>query len=183
MEVFRLRIRVRPSGTWKYLLLFCMLTNIISNVMPLHLKGTWKSDNDFFFFLTKFGFQQTDMHDTVNTQGYIYGNITSNTHPITPLTLTVVDSEYFLQYYGNRSRTPLDKACAGMFGKIKTIAWDAKCFRNGREDFIRRIPCKEGKLCPDEDKPKHVVPGYQFTYAVEDTKQPRYYYNSNYNHI
>ena len=169
----RIRTKMKHFGGCKsvFFTLF-IFVNTFGTVLPLHLKGTWKNDQ-FYFFLAKFGFQQTDMHDTVNTQGYIYGNVTSKSHPSTPLTLTVVDSEYFLQYYGNRSRTPLNKACSSMFNKIKTIAWDPKCYRDGREDFTRRIPCPVGKLCFDEDNPNHVVKGYQFTYAVEDTRQPR----------
>ena len=156
----------------KYLFTFVLLLGLFKFSVCLHLTGTWKTD-DFFVFLTKFGFQQTDLNDKVNTQGYIYGNITSKTNPSTPLTLTVVDAAYFLQFYGNRTKEPYSEACPSMFNQIQTIAWDAKCYRSGQEDFLRRIPCEQGKLCLDEDTPDRIVPGHQFTYAVQDTKQPR----------
>jgi hypothetical protein len=41
----------------------------------LHLKGTFDT-NELFKFLTRFGFQSTNMHNQYSTQGHIYGNIT-----------------------------------------------------------------------------------------------------------
>ncbi len=154
---------------WAYLLELTLVNS-------LHLKGSWRS-RDFFRFLSKFGFQQTNLHDKVNTQGYIYGNITSPAYSnlTTDLTFVVVDSEYFLEYYSNRTVIPHAKACPAMFSKIDTIAWDYPCNPDGREDFLRKIPCPHGQLCVDEDMPKRVVDGYQFTYAVQDTTQPRYF--------
>lgn len=148
----------------------------ISGTHCLHLTGTWNS-NDFFLFLTKFGFQKTDPKDLSNTQGYIYGNISFvqpiDEHTVKSLALVVVDSEYFLEFYGNRTLPPI-KACPAMFHKIDTIAFDYICKQNGREDFLRKIPCPPNKLCVDEDNPSNVVPGYQFTYKVEDVQRPRY---------
>jgi hypothetical protein len=154
----------------KILLYILVLTNIQIN--GLHLRGTWKS-GDFYLFLSKFGFQKTDMHDRVNTQGYIYGNITSKDNVTTDLALVVVDSEYFLEFFGNSSVMPRTKACPLMLKKVDTIAWDVDCNRGGQEDFIRKIPCPVGKLCVDEDTPSHVVKGHQFTFSVQDTSQPR----------
>ena len=138
----------------------------------LHLQGTWKS-GDFYKFLAKFGFQKTSEHDKLNTQGYIYGNISTKENFTTDMTLVVVDSEYFLQFYGNRSVQPRANACPAMFGKIEKIAWDYSCNPTGREDFLRRVPCPQGKRCVDEDNADRVVHGYQFTYAVQDINQPR----------
>ena len=137
------------------------------------MQGSWKS-SEFYKFLAKFGFQKTTEHDKLNTQGYIYGNITTKDNSSSELTLVVVDSEYFLQFYGNRSVLPRTDACPAMFDKIEKIAWDRTCNPAGREDFLRKIPCSIGKRCIDEDMPDRVVPGYQFTYAVQDINQPRY---------
>ncbi len=147
-------------------------------VDSLHIQGSWHS-RDFFKFLAKFGFQKTNEHDKLNTQGYIYGNITTKDNFTTDITFVVVDSEYFLQYYGNRSVQPRTEACPSMFGKINNIAWDYPCNTAGREDFLRKVPCPHGKLCVDEETtPERVVPGHQFTYAVQDINQPRYDYVS-----
>lgn len=153
-------------------LLVTILVIFIAHSHGLHLKGTWRS-RDFFTFLAKFGFQQTNMHDKSNTQGYIYGNITSKQNVTHSLTFVVVDSEYFLEFYGNRSVRPRTKACPAMFTKIDTIAWDQTCNVGGKEDFLRRIPCPRDELCVDEDKPDWVITGFQFTYRVQDTSQPR----------
>lgn len=152
----------------------CLLTLAFINVVDsLHLVGTWHNGDDFFLFLAKFGFQQSIAHDSKNTNGYIYGNISSANVSDSRLTLVLVDSEFFVDYYGNRSTLSREKACHRMFGKINTIAFDSRCFPHGPEDFLRKIPCARGQLCPDEDDPKNVIPGYQFTYTVQDLKKPR----------
>ncbi len=158
--------------------LYCVILCLFfqeTRVLSLHLQGTWRS-GDFFKFLAKFGFQKTSEHDKLNTQGYVYGNITTNANYSSELSLVFVDSEYFLHFYGNRSVQPRSNACPVMFKKIETIAWDYTCNPTGHEDFLRRIPCPTGQLCVDEDipnAPKRVVPGYQFTYVVQEPTQPR----------
>lgn len=141
-----------------------------SDVSALHAKGTWNS-KDFFLFLGKFGFQRTDKNDIQHSQGYIYGNITSKNNKTKSLNLAVVDSEFFMEYYGNRTAI---KPCSLMFEKIHTIAFDAICQPKGLEDFLRKIPCPTNGLCTDEDNPKNVVPGFQFTYKVQDMVYPRF---------
>lgn len=141
-----------------------------SDVSALHLSGTWNSNN-FFLFLAKFGFQRTEKNDVQHSQGYIYGNITSNNIKTKNINLVVVDSEFFMEYYGNRSAA---MPCSLMFGKIHTIAFDAVCQPKGLEDFLRKVPCPTNQLCTDEDNPKNVVPGYQFTYKVQDMVYPRF---------
>ena len=140
----------------------------------LHLKGVWRRNETFFRFLTRFGFQQTFDDDKANTEGYIYGNITSvDAHNGTVATsaMVVVDSEYFLEFYGNRTRK--SGACPAMFRKIDTQAWDPVCNPDGKEDFLRSIPCPTGGQCMNGTKPEWLIPGYQFTYRVDDISKPR----------
>jgi hypothetical protein len=141
-----------------------------------HITGTWNS-SDFFKFLIKFGFQKTIRHNQKDTLGYVFGNITSKSVINLPITLTVLDRGYFLEYYGNRSIEDKDLACSRMFSKISTIAFDSNCYDQG-EDFLRKVPCPDGKLCVDEDAPWNVIKGYQFTYTVQDLRQPRFWYVS-----
>lgn len=161
----------------------CLAAFYAKSTTALHLEGTWHS-KDFFVFLAKFGFQKTNKQKMEDTQGYIYGNIIAvNTNSSgtavahEDLTLVVVDSEYFLDYYGNRT-LPLESVCPVMFTTIDTIAFDYVCNTHGLEDFLRAIPCPQGKLCSDEDNPANVLPGFQFTFKVRDTQQPRFWYIS-----
>ena len=149
-----------------------LLFTLISHTNSLHVKGTWHSGG-FYKFLAKFGVQQTNLDDKLNTQGYIYGNITTRGNFTTDVSFVVVDSEYFIEFYGNRSRTPRSLACPAMFNKIDRVAWDYPCNVKGWEDFLRKVPCPAGQLCTDEDEPSRVVPGAQFTYGIQDIKQPR----------
>lgn len=136
-----------------------------------HISGSWNT-SDFFKFLVKFGFQKTIRHNQKESLGYIFGNITSKTPSNKTVTLTVLDRGYFLEYYGNRSVADKDLACARMFSKISTTAFDSTCYNQG-EDFLRKVPCPKGQLCSEEDVPWNVIKGYQFTYAVQDLRQPR----------
>ena len=155
-----------------------LLCSIVFNLDPpvdgLHLTGKWKTD-DFYLFLAKFGFQKTDPGKLDDTQGFIYGNITAGSPPNSYYALVIADSEYFIELHGNSSLSK-SIACSRMFNKIDTIAFDATCNIRGPEDFIRRVPCPNDELCIDEDTPSNVLPGYQFTYKIQDNAQPRFVY-------
>ena len=144
----------------------------------LHLRGSWRT-SDYFKFLDRFGFQQTDLHDKTssrNTQGYVYGNITSRDVNVTSAaTLVVVDSAYFLQYYGNRTLVPRENACHAMFKNIAPVAWDPDCNPQGQEDFLRKLPCKRDRLCIDNEDIAQdwIIPGFQFTFQIQDVSSPR----------
>lgn len=157
---------------------FVLLALLCLPCEALHLKGTWRSSN-YYLFLAKFGFQQTTSTseaELTTTQGYIYGNISSSNPDVTnSLTFVVTDSEYFLEFYGNRSVLPRTKACSMMFTKLDSIAYDATCNKGGAEDFLRKVPCPKGGYCVDEDNETKIIPGgNQFTFRVRDTSQPRW---------
>lgn len=135
-----------------------------------HLQGTFKS-NEFFKFLIKFGFQKTDRHQAEATHGYIFGNITSKHEFTVPITFAVLDRSYFLEFYNNRVINNKNEACKHMFSTLNTRAYDPKCSQKGK-DYLRKIPCHKGKLCINEDNPWNVVKKHQFTYVIEDFKQP-----------
>lgn len=135
-----------------------------------HLKGTFET-KDFFKFLIKFGFQKTDGHSPDTTHGFIYGNVTSRHNYSMPVTLAVLDRSYFLDYYKNREIFNKDEACKRMFSKLNKRAFDPHCSDTGK-DYLRRIPCPKGQLCVDEVNPWNVVKNHQFTYVIQDFKQP-----------
>ncbi|XP_076042655.1 transmembrane protein 145 [Oratosquilla oratoria] len=160
-------------------LFFCVC---ILHVESVNVKGTWRPGENFFHFLTKFGFQKTNPREKEITEGYIFGNITSKRNATRPIysTLSLLPRKYFLDYYGNRTlaKEDPDRACQLMFMHTDTIAFDAQCHSGGAEDFLRRVPCPSGKLCLDEDNPKNVIENYQLTFRVQDIKKPRFWYLS-----
>ncbi|GAA30064.2 hypothetical protein CLF_110188 [Clonorchis sinensis] len=108
-------------------------------------------------------------------------------------TLVLVDSEFILDLYGNATepvwlqntsgitRDQLawmveNERCRRMFSKIDAIAWHKTCAPNGQLDLIRAVPCSAGKLCAEEDNSARVITNSQFTYTVQDLRQPRYWY-------
>ena len=47
-------------------------------VNALRVQGEFDLSQEFFVFLAKFGFQKTDVREPNNTQGVIFGNITTS---------------------------------------------------------------------------------------------------------
>nr|CAG4649218.1 EOG090X03T7 [Scapholeberis mucronata] len=159
------------------LVLFIVLLLELSPCSCLHLTGSWTTST-FFHFLAKFGFQKTNLKDRSQTQGYIYGNVTTQANMSHFVTLAVLDRGYFLEYYGNSSMPQKKDACNLMFNRIDTVAYDSQCNDGGSQDLLRKIPCHVGQLCVDEDNPKNVVANFQFSFHVEDLSQPRFWYVS-----
>ena len=152
-----------------YIGFFCL---VLTSVQSTHLQGTWKT-SEFFKFLSKFGFQKTDLHHGKETEGYIFGNITTRANSSYYVTLAVLNRGYFLEYYGNRSIFDKDEACKNMFNRLSSVAFDHSCYNDGY-DFLRKVPCPKGGLCEDEDTPENVVRSSQFTFHIRDLSKPRY---------
>jgi len=172
-----------------YLLL---ITLGIDTTHALHLTGTFNT-NEYFKFITRFGIQATDSHKTKDTQGYIYGNITlvnsenlnyvdnvtRQLPPNTLIMLTLLDYNYFIDYYTKRLIKPETTSCSMMFEKISKSAYFFECNeKSGGLDFIRRVPCPNSRLCVDEDDANNVMNNFQFTFRTNDLNQARFWYVS-----
>lgn len=158
-----------------YLLLFISL--LVSPNWSLHVTGSFDT-NDFFKFVARFGIQATDVHNREATRGYIYGNISVEwssealRYDKELIMLTVIDYNYFIDYYNKRRILPRSAACPLMFEKISKVAYFFECSENNTQDFIRRVPCPLGGLCLDEEAPK-IVENSQFAFKIQDLNQPR----------
>ncbi|CAH8482512.1 unnamed protein product [Schistosoma rodhaini] len=173
---------------------------ITNGVNTLHLKGKWDPSNRYLF-LTKFGFQRTQIDELEATRGYIYGTVNlengvSNTQNVTDIaTLVLVDGEFIMDLYGNATESIWTQnvtgmtyqesqwlmeteRCNKMFDKINSLAWHKTCSPTGEMDLLRSVPCSSSGLCAEEDDPESVVPNSQFTFVVQDLRQPRYWYLS-----
>lgn len=150
--------------------LFLLLCGSLQDVSGTRVTGSFRTD-EFFKFFIKFGFQKTDRHQK-DTHGYIFGNITSKFKLPVPITFAVLDRSHFLEYYENRSVFNKEQACRLMFNRLNTTSYDSKCNTDGY-DFLRKVPCPKNALCIDEDSKWNVVKGYQFTYVIQDFRQPK----------
>lgn len=97
-----------------------VLLSIISSTYSLHLKGVWNTEDEFFHFLAKFGFQKTTPHERELTEGFIFGNVTSLGSSVAPGgqgMLVLLPRQYFVDFYRNRTKatTDPDLACQLMF--------------------------------------------------------------------
>ncbi|XP_002739236.1 integral membrane protein GPR180-like [Saccoglossus kowalevskii] len=147
-----------------------------------HVKGKYKTD-EFYKFITKFAFQETDPEERIATAGYIFGNITLESSGIieSDLKFVALDQEYWADYSEQVNILPERQACIDMFRYIGKVAYDRKCLQNATLDLTRTVPCPKRGLCLDEygrSKGRDVIPGYQFTIRVEDFKSPRFWYLS-----
>lgn len=140
-----------------------------------HVHGTFNPGREFFKFVLKFGFQKSERLSLRDTYGYIYGNVTAKgALPDNAfVTLAVLDRGRFLDYYGNRTIANRDVACEKMFSRLNSMAYSSPCNPEAKGDYLRRVPCPRGALCPDEDNPGNVVHGNQFTYVISDLNQAR----------
>lgn len=143
----------------------------------IHLTGTFHTD-DFFKVITKFGFQKAEA--TIphgGSFGYIYGNITATTNTfVQPISLVVLDKVAFVDFYSNRSHVDHELACQHMFAHLQPLIYDEACNKQGKRDYVRRVPCPLGQLCADEDTPSNVIPQQQFTYTISEVTEPRFWY-------
>ncbi|KER29365.1 hypothetical protein T265_04018 [Opisthorchis viverrini] len=175
----------------------CLFILLLHPLAALHLQGSWKPSQRYRF-LTKFGFQRTQVDELEATRGYVYGSVKlseeqAGANVSNLATLVLVDSEFILDLYGNATepvwlqntsgitRDQLawmveNERCRRMFSKIDAIAWHKTCAPNGQLDLIRAVPCSAGKFCAEEDNSARVITNSQFTYTVQDLRQPRYWY-------
>ncbi|KAM3181168.1 hypothetical protein ACTXT7_014885 [Hymenolepis weldensis] len=162
------------------LLLFQVLL-FYYNADALHISGVWSTDK-VYTFLARFAFQKTSVAE-------IEGTRDSSTR-MPPATLVIVDGEYVTDLYGNASR-PVQlfsessngshfnlwqaetARCQAMFSRINVLAWHRKCSPKAKMDFLRQAPCTTGGLCSEEEEPSRVQPHSQFTFTVQDRRQPR----------
>ncbi|CAH0389026.1 unnamed protein product [Bemisia tabaci] len=159
-----------------FVLEFCLCVSLIGTINGVHVKGDWNTQ-DFFLFLSKFGVQKTDSQHPDESSGFIYGNVSSSETFSVPITLALLDREYFLEYYGNRTVADKEQACKLMFHKVNQTAFDKVCNKRGA-DYLRRVPCPAGQLCIDEDPSSYVVKDSQLTFKISRQQQPRFWYVS-----
>jgi hypothetical protein len=160
---------------WKIiLLLFCWASFVIS----LHRTGKWNM-NESVHIISRFGIQQLNPLNAENTKGFIYGNVTyvgenisvnENNRaaliivPESQIKTILMESEYAA-------------SCGTMLKNFSQIAFEAKCLSGGRRsDMLRWAPCKKDGICEEEDKPKLIIPGYQFTFRIDEPIAPEYWY-------
>ncbi|KAF8561274.1 hypothetical protein P879_10421, partial [Paragonimus westermani] len=188
-------IFVLPPTLWSLFFALCSI-----QIDALHLEGYWKPHQQYLF-LAKFGFQRTRVDELVASRGYIYGNVKLlgddqiGLNGTTLATLVLVDSEFIIGLYGNATEpvgpqniSGLSLAesawlveterCRRMFAMIDAIAWHRTCAPNGQMDLLRAVPCPSSHMCAEEDNADRVIGRSQFTYTVQDLRQPRYWYLS-----
>ncbi|XP_053967403.1 integral membrane protein GPR180 [Anastrepha ludens] len=142
----------------------------------IHLTGTFHT-GDFFKVITKFGFQKAEATAPHGGSfGYIYGNITTSDQFAQPISLVVLDKAAFVDFYSNRSYDDHELACQRMFAHLQPLVYDEACNKQGKRDFVRRVPCKHGQLCADEDTAANVIAEHQFTYTISEVSEPRFWY-------
>lgn len=100
----------------KLVSLITLLVCIVTHSHGLHIKGKWRTGDEFFHFLAKFGFQKTSPRERVLTEGYIFGNVTSDTVGGVG-TLALLPRQFFVDFYRNRTKAATDRnlACHLMF--------------------------------------------------------------------
>lgn len=159
----------------KYIDFFLILFLKILTVRSTRVKGTWNTADDFFFFLLKFGFQKTDLHNP-DSSGFVYGNITTDNQKfVKSATFIIVDYDNFFEYYKSYKYNKLsknkEKLCSQMFSKFSIGKCDDNYLKN--INYISEIPCPKERLCENSGDVSNLVRGSQFSYQIKDYQYPR----------
>ena len=94
--------------------LFTILVCIFTSSYGLQVSGEWRTGEEFFRFLAKFGFQKTSPGERVLTEGYIFGNVTGDCGGGAG-TLALLPRQFFVDLYKYRAATDPNLACRLMF--------------------------------------------------------------------
>lgn len=94
----------------------------------------------------------------------LYGNATESIWTQNVTGTTYQESQWLME----------TERCNKMFDKINSLAWHKTCSPTGEMDLLRSVPCSSSGLCAEEDDPESVVPNSQFTFIVQDLRQPRF---------
>ena len=118
--------------------------------------------------IARFGVDKSDPHHKEESYGYVFGNVTKHLGPDEKIgtktsVLLLVNRELFLKIHTT----------------YENYKSDEKLIDNSNTmDVIRYVPCIEGALCDGAAKSSQIVQNYQFTYVIEDQKEPTYEYIS-----
>ncbi|VDO93488.1 unnamed protein product [Soboliphyme baturini] len=158
---------------------FGIVAMLLGVCLSLNVKGAIRNNNRApFKLLSKFAFQKTDPADVERTSGFIFGNVTSDV----PLMSSNTSGSYFVlmdssNYWAMaKIKNYEDEVCESILAGVSKTGFDRRCFPHGVQDFFRRVPCEKGKLCDEEDDPSNVIACHQFTFRVQDTLRPRFWY-------
>ncbi|CAB3410225.1 unnamed protein product [Caenorhabditis bovis] len=140
-----------------------------------YLQGIWNPSYQKAYFVTKFGYQQTNQKYPKDSRGFLFGNFIPQAvyNYSNPVLLALVSSENIHLF---RSDSEYGLSCSGMLRNMTLKGFEPRCFPNGTSDVFRWIPCPEGHLCKGEDNPDNVIPGYQMTMQVVEPYNPEHWF-------
>ncbi|KAK0397029.1 hypothetical protein QR680_001948 [Steinernema hermaphroditum] len=147
-----------------------LIVLFLHGIEAFHIRGEWIPDKERLKVVTKFGFQQLDPFDKINSRGFFFGNITTTAQPQRKkdnststleraMLLLVPETQISTLYSDSFYAQP----CSSMLHNVTYYAFDATCF-------------PKGMLCEDEDDASKVVPGHQMTMRVEEPTMPEYWF-------
>jgi len=142
----------------------CFLVFIDSDA--LHINGVWDTSN-FFHYVTRFGFQKVVKNKELETQGYVYGNI-SSVESSSRYTFAIIHEHIFPEFYEGREHYPENNVCQQMLERL-----DCDMAVNSTEGILGGIPVvtttEDGKL---------LVGDSMFTYPIRERAEPRFWFLS-----
>ena len=163
-----------------------------------YLLKHWQIETDLIVLsladqvIARFAVGKSDPHHKEDSFGYVFGNVTKHLDPHekirsqTNYAMILVNRELYMKIKNiyddyKRDNKVIDKSakshngfCEPVLSVIDDKAYDQTCRPNNTLDVIRYVPCHEGALCDGAIKSSQIVQNYQFTYVIEDQKEPTY---------
>lgn len=135
---------------------------------------------------------KSDPHHKEDSYGYAFGNVTKHADPHekirskTNYAMILVNRDLYLTIKNiydkyksdnkviDKSSQSQNSFCSPLMSAIEDKAYDQTCAPNNTLDVIRYVPCIEGALCEGALQSSQIVQNYQFTYVIQDQKEPTY---------
>lgn len=143
-------------------------------------EGSWSSSSagkargSPIKIIASFAFDKTDIHHLDQTNGYIFGNLTSDsdsdskTYPWATLVLIERAAFTDVRTFVEQQRPSDEGFCSGLFELIDS---SADCAANASSHHLRLVPCVKGSKCPEDERSTSTLPDKQFTIIVNN-EQP-----------
>lgn len=137
---------------------------------------------------------KTNPNHHEDTDGYVFGNFTTISHlntnklvnerfsdnPFGNAIMLYINRTLFKQIYNmhlEETKKKDSSFCERAYKLVHNQFYDAKCSLGNRSttdiDFVRYMPCPKDAPC-NEPSRVPVLPNYQFTYVVDNQKEPTY---------
>lgn len=188
------------ASPWRSLyILLLVLFSCLSLGNSLQVDGIWSPSVSSLKVIARFAVGKSNPNHHEDTDGYVFGNLTTISHlntnksdsgrnldnPYGNAVMLYINRTLFKQVYNmhlEETKNRHSSFCKRVYELVHNQFYDSKCSLGNRSttaaastDFVRYMPCPKDKPC-NEPSRVPVLPNYQFTYVVDNPKEPTFWF-------